>query len=218
MIVKTRDWLVRLAGTVGLRSHGWKRLDGVYTWSGHGWGARPVPESLAYHSFNRKLLADALAGRRFRRSLEIGCGFGAQTPWIAEQSDEAHAIDANDEVLREAQRWYRSVRFQRARVQDLPFPNSHFDLVVSWTVLQHIPPEDIEAAASEIRRVLAGDGVLLLFESMKEKRSRPPVWYRSRAWYEDLLQPLALVRRLPRESVSGRPEAMDLLRFEALDP
>ncbi len=212
ILAKARDVLDRLAG---LGRMGWKRLDGVYTWSGHGWGARPVPESLAYHSFNRELLVEALAGRPFRRSLEIGCGFGAETPWIAEHSREAHAIDPNSEVLDEARRWYRSVKFRVARAQDLPYPDSHFDLVVSWTVLQHIPPEEIGAVSLEIKRVLADDGVLLLFESMKNKRSRPPVWYRSRAWYEELLLPLALVRRIPRESVSGQAEAMELLRFDA---
>ena len=97
MIAKARELVAWLAAASGVGA--WKRRGGVYTWSGHGWGARPVPESLAYHSFNRELLAAALGARRFRRSLEIGCGFGAQTPWIAEHSDEAHAIDPNPEVL-----------------------------------------------------------------------------------------------------------------------
>ena len=197
------------------RKKHWKKEGDVYTCSGHGWGIDPPPRTLAYQYFNYKLLEAAVDGRRCARSLEIGCGWGGRTPWIMELSDDAHAIEPNREALKEAEKLYPSVTFQDAKAQQIPYPDSHFDRVVCWTVLQHIPPDQLPAAASEIQRVLTDDGTLLLFENTAaNRRSHPPIWYRTRAEYEELFRPMKLTKSIPRESVSGQSETNELLRFD----
>jgi len=76
-----------------------------------------------------------------KRSLEIGCGYGRLTPWIADFSDAHYAVDPVSEFLNDARLLYPEVDFRQATAQSMPFPDDYFDLIVSWTVLQHIPPK-----------------------------------------------------------------------------
>ena len=192
----------------------WQRRDGVYTWRGYGWGIDTPPRTLAYQYFNATLLRRAVGERRFRRSLEVGCGWGARTPWIAELAEEAHAIEPNGEALTDARAWFPRVTFHEAKAQSIPYPDQHFDLIVLWSVLQHIPPDAIVAATEEIGRVLSPDGLLLLFETTSERRSKPPTWRRPLSDYEALFASLRSTRVLPRSDVSGREEEMALMLFE----
>lgn len=195
------------------RRKSWQKKDGVYTWQGYGWGIDQPPRTLAYQYFNYLLTRQAVGERRFRRSLELGCGWGARTPWIAEYSAEAHALEPNADVLKDAREWFPGVKFEHASAQEMPYPDSHFDLAVSWTVLQHIPHESITAAAEELQRVLSDDCLLLLFEATGSKRSKPPTFRRTVEEYEALLPSLRLSHSIARSSVSGRDEEMQLLCF-----
>lgn len=207
------DALSGLGAAVGGKEKGWKHADGVYTWNGYEWGVKPPPEHLAQQYFSYKMIEAAMEGRRAGRGLEIGCGWGARTPWIGELCDEMHGVEPNAEVLADARAWYPGITFQETKADAMPYPDDHFDLIVSWTVLQHIPPEGIEATAREVKRVLAPGGALLLFETMKDKRSHPPVWYRKKAEYEEMFSPLELRRSIPRSEFSGRDDRMELMVF-----
>jgi len=195
------------------RKKSWQKKDGVYTWQGYGWGIDPPPRTLAYQYFNYSLIRQAVGERRFQRSLELGCGWGARTPWIAEFSDEPHALEPNADVLKDAREWFPGVKFEHASAQKMPYADSYFGLAVTWTVLQHIPQESIAAAAEELQRVLTDDGLLLIFEATGSKRSKPPTFRRTVEEYEALLPSLRLSQSIARSSVSGRDEEMQLLCF-----
>lgn len=110
-------------------------------------------------------LVDALADCLPARSLEIGCGYGRLTPWIADRSNEHHAIDLEQSLLSAAQKEYPDVRFQRARAEALPFSTDGFDLAVTWGVLNHVPSHSIRTATNEIDRVVESDGTLIISEA-----------------------------------------------------
>ena len=210
----TKDGLwARAAGLLQRKKH-WHEKDGVYTWQGYGWGIDPPPQTLAFQYFNFVLIEQAIGDRRFERSLEIGCGWGARTPFVARFSSEAHAIEPNEDVLKDARKWLPGINFHHGKAQELPFADDHFDLVVAWTVLQHIPDESIETVAAQIQRVLRDDGTLLLFENTKVKKSKPPIWRRSEQRYEELFAPMERKTSIPRESVSGRKDSKYLMVFE----
>jgi ubiquinone/menaquinone biosynthesis C-methylase UbiE len=108
---------------------------------------------LARHNFELNRIRELLDGLRFNRSLEIGCGFGRLSLVFAEHSMHHVAVDINDDALMLARSTYPAIDFRQSSVTHLPFADAYFDLVSTWTVLQHVRPEFVQQAAQEIARV-----------------------------------------------------------------
>lgn len=185
----------------------WRR-DGAYiTFTSHGFVAARTPEELlARHNYEVAEIAAALRGRSFKRSLEVGCGFGRLSPSFARSSAHHVAIDINPEALHSAQRFYPGMDYKIASVTDLPFESQTFDMISTWTVLQHVPPAYIEKALSEIVRV-ATDGALLLFCEETATTDVPladewhtHTWHRRPHFYADHVAPFQLKQH---RAVSG---------------
>mgnify|MGYP006282909131 FL=1 len=125
------------------------------------------------------------------------------------------------EVIDIATENYHHIEFRYRRAQSLPFPRDDFDLVVCWTVLQHVPDSEIEAVAREISRVLNEEGTLLLLEdtnvATEKAASGVSIWPRSVRRYEELFEDRHLAdadhRDFPEESSLGNRD-LQLLRFE----
>lgn len=175
--------------------------DGSVTFRGGGFVAAPTPEMLlARHNFELLQIQHLLEGRSFERSLEVGCGFGRLSPHYAKYSASHVAVDINDEALSVASISYPGIDFRHASAMDLPFSDQEFDLVSTWTVLQHIPPRSIERAAHELDRVLSPRGTLLICEETRLANDSSNVdawhahtWHRSVASYRALFSSLMLV-------------------------
>jgi len=162
-----------------------------------------------------QLLKKALKDYFTQRSLEIGCGYARLTPWIAEYSKEHHAVDAESKLLKDAQTLCPSVQFDKAIVQNLPFPNNYFDLCVSWTVLQHIPPEELSGAVREVKRVLKPNGIFIIAEETESITSLD-TWGHSLEEWKELLSPWKLVWHTERklEITHYKKYAGMVMRFE----
>ncbi|HKZ42278.1 MAG TPA: class I SAM-dependent methyltransferase [Candidatus Hodarchaeales archaeon] len=103
--------------------------------------------------------------------LEVGCGFGRNIRFIAENyplnkdtgSDQRLEIvgaDFSDSMLTSAGRFLKGLDQSRLKittkktdVTNLPFKESSFDTVLSHGVLMHIKPDDIKKAVAEMVRV-----------------------------------------------------------------
>ena len=101
--------------------------------------------------------------------LDIGCGTGVLLRRLS--SIYPHAmlvgVDAAAGMIRQAQAATpegHSLRFLEARAEELPFPESSFDLVVSTMSFHHWA--DQQRGLREVRRVLAPSGVLVLTDVM----------------------------------------------------
>jgi SAM-dependent methyltransferase len=151
-----------------------------------------------------KLLNEAIGNYHAKTSLEVGCGYGRLTPWIVEQSDRHYAIDPEPALLNDAVKLYPSVHFHQASAQELPFPDNHFDLCVSWTVLQHIPSKELVRAVSEIRRVCMPEAVIILAEGVGKFVSGQGYWEHDLEVWKRLLFPWKLTwlkeRKLEKSS------------------
>ncbi len=99
------------------------------------------------------------------RVLEVGCGFGRLSPYIAEHFEAHHAIDINADALALGADAYPHLDFRAGSAVEIPFPDDHFDCVVTWTVLQHVKPHRIAAALAEINRVARSGAALVLCEA-----------------------------------------------------
>lgn len=170
------------------------RPDGSVTFHERGFVAAASPSALlARHNYETQRIRQELAGSAFARSLEIGCGFGRLTMTFAEHSKHHVAVDINGDALAAARVSYPQCTFEQTSPSGLPFPDDHFELVCSWTVIQHVRPEKIEAMCDDLLRVLTPGGTLLICEETRnpDGPSRH-TWHRRVQEYERLLSPLAL--------------------------
>lgn len=113
--------------------------------------------------------------------LDVGCGTG--TLAIAAKSHVGSAgkvcgIDASPEMVTRARKKAKKagadVAFETAFVEKLPFPDATFDVVLSTTMLHHLPDKARRQCLREARRVLKPAGRLLAVDfggPVSERRS-----------------------------------------------
>ena len=105
----------------------------------------------------------ARSGRRC--VLDIGCGGGRHTVYMARLGLEVTAGDLSPLALEQTRRWLERERVQAHLVQfdmiSLPFPAESFDAVVSVNVLHHARPGEARRAVAEVWRVLRPGGLFL---------------------------------------------------------
>jgi malonyl-CoA O-methyltransferase len=108
----------------------------------------------------------ALAGDvRGLKVLDLGCGTGRHSLWLAQQGAEVTGVDFSDGMLAEARKKPGAdpIRFVvHDLAQPLPFPDATFDLVVSGLVLEHLI--DLAVFFREARRVLKLGGFAVISE------------------------------------------------------
>jgi SAM-dependent methyltransferase len=168
----------------------WRREDDYVTFEEGGFAggdpSRPEFSARIYYEGDR--LRDVLGDARYDRSLEVGCGYGRMTGWIADYAAENVAIEPNEDALADAKRLFPDVEFRSTLASDLDAPDDSFDLVVAWTVFTHVPPDALKASAHELKRVARPDATILLTEHTEGDRGRV-AWPRSKAEYESVFDP-----------------------------
>ena len=93
------------------------------------------------------------------RVLDMGCGTGRHTLWLAQAGAEVTGIDFSEAMLAKAHekaKGYSIDLIVHDLHQRLPFETGQFDMVVSGLVLEHIA--DLAHYFSEIARVLGNPG------------------------------------------------------------
>lgn len=106
-----------------------------------------------------------LSGIDFKTCLEIGCGTGKNTVWLAENCEHITAADFSEAMLLKAQQKVvdRKVEFVQTDVTlTWPFQKEKYDLVTFSLILEHI--EHLEHAFSEASLCLKGGGFLYVGE------------------------------------------------------
>jgi ubiquinone/menaquinone biosynthesis C-methylase UbiE len=111
--------------------------------------------------------------------LDVGCGTG--TLAIAAKrcvgpTGTVYGIDASPEMIARAAKKARKagveVVFKHAVAEALPFPDAHFDAVLSTVMLHHLPRNARQQCAGEIRRVLKPGGRVLAVDFGDPARHR----------------------------------------------
>jgi SAM-dependent methyltransferase len=106
---------------------------------------------------------ELLPNRRFARALEIGYGAGAVLLALASDVDQLSGIDLDADPAAVApllETRGKRVDLRKASVYELPYGEGTFDLVVSFSVFEHL--SEYERALGEVARVLAPGGLFLL--------------------------------------------------------
>lgn len=114
---------------------------------------------------------EALEGERWGAILEIGCGTGKNTSFLASIADQVHAVDFSEGMISEARRKVTEphVRFGWADLTEhWPCDDRAYDLIVSCLVLEHV--EDLSHVFREAARVLRTNGRFLVNELHPQKQ------------------------------------------------
>jgi SAM-dependent methyltransferase len=166
----------------------------------------------------RLLALDAVAEASPRRVLEVGCGWGELAEWIARDTGaEVVAVDLSSRMVELARE--RGVDARVADVQQLPFADGEFDLVVAAWMLYHVP--DLDRGLRELARVLRPGGGLVavtnsrfhLIELRELVGSGPSTLSFARETGDGLLAPY--FDRIRREDVDGTLTFADRAAVEA---
>ena len=155
----------------------------------YGWRGR-----MHYNIVARTADLALTSGNAPRRVLDVGCGTGHLLRLLADRLPEAErllGIDAAAGMIAAAKSMANDPRlsFSEGVVENLPYPDESFDLVVSSTSFDHW--EDQGAGLGECARVLASSGHLVLTDL-----------------FFPLLVPTLLVARRDRARTKHRAETL----------
>ena len=139
-------------------------------------------------------LADRAQLEPGNQVLEVGCGTGAITRWLAASRPNCSftGIDVNTYLLAEATALATAnstIQFKEGNAESLPFSEASFDVALSFTVLEEL---DVDRALAEMVRVMRPGGrvgVLVrsvdthvvvnlpLRPELRQKVEAPPLWW-----------------------------------------
>lgn len=112
----------------------------------------------------KELIAKSAQPQAGEKALDLGCGTGIFTIWLAKQGLDVTGIDLSSEMLakarEKAQRQDLAIHWIQADINRLPFDRETFDLVIGNIVLEFV--ENPEKVVVEALRVLKKDGRLVI--------------------------------------------------------
>ncbi|MDQ3007830.1 MAG: class I SAM-dependent methyltransferase [Chloroflexota bacterium] len=129
------------------------------------WSASYDADNNLTRDLDQKVTREALANLHFNSILEIGCGTGKNTAFLAQIGDGVHALDFSQGMIEKARDKVRAenVRFSMADITERwTFQDRLFDLILCNLVLEHI--KDLSHIFSEARRTLKKKGRFFINE------------------------------------------------------
>ena len=109
--------------------------------------------------------------RGIKRVLDLGCGAGRHTIYLARERFEVYALDISLDGVEHTAQWLTSeglqAHMQQADMTALPYADDFFDCIVSVSVLHHNTLTNIRTAMGEIRRILRPGGLFFSTECAK---------------------------------------------------
>lgn len=129
-------------------------------------GERFIPgqtdPELQMEHFNRYQFARQFV--KGKRVLDAACGAGYGSDILARDAEFVVGIDISEESIAYAKGEYGGKRteFQIASVDNLPFEENSFDIVVSFETLEHVDGRTQQRFLHEISRVLTENGILIM--------------------------------------------------------
>src|SRR5688500_1920477 len=105
------------------------------------WSASYDADKNLTRDLDQEVTREALANLHFNSILEIGCGTGKNTAFLAQIADSVHALDFSLGMIEKAKEKVqaKNVRFSVADITNKwPCSDGEFDLVVCNLVLEHI--------------------------------------------------------------------------------
>ncbi|RSS78853.1 class I SAM-dependent methyltransferase [Streptomyces sp. WAC06614] len=106
--------------------------------------------------------AELVRGTGNPRAADVGCGPGHLTAVLHDLGLDAFGLDLSPGMVDHARRAHPHLRFDEARMEDLPVEDGALGGVLAHYSTIHTPPAELPALLAEQARVLAPRGLLLL--------------------------------------------------------
>lgn len=119
-----------------------------------------------------------MPSRRPLTVLDLGSGTGRFTPALADTfGGPVYGVEPSTRMRKVAANIaaHLSVRYLEGAAEQIPLPDNRCDLILLYLVVHHI--QDLPTAATEIARVLAPDGRLLIRNAFADRMPNP-LWHR----------------------------------------
>ena len=114
----------------------------------------PLPQKYVNTLRNIEACSGSLNGKTI---LEIGSDpAGKFLTYLNQQRELKQAVGINPCISEE--RSFANVKLQKADAREIPYPDSHFDLVTSTSVFEHV--QDLDVAVNEMYRVVKPGGYM----------------------------------------------------------
>ncbi len=111
-----------------------------------------------------EIIARRLPGRRDLAALDIGCGVGAQHPYIRGLFGSLSGVDISAACVakaRAANPWVDYAAYDGSR---LPYEAAAFDFALTVCVVHHVPPAQWTGFMAEMARVVRPGGLVAVIE------------------------------------------------------
>jgi O-antigen biosynthesis protein len=130
-------------------------------------GERFIPHQtdplLALEHYHRYHFASRFA--RNRRILDIGCGEGYGSAFLAQQANAVIGIDRDQATIGHARNKYSSIpnlTFEVGNCEEIRKDEQSFDMAVSFELLEHLDPDNQVKFLQSVQRMLKPDGLFLV--------------------------------------------------------
>lgn len=111
-------------------------------------------------SFEKYDLFEMMGDIRGKKVLDLGCGTGRMAEYLRKFGAEVVGIDISEKMLEIARKKVGSATFVQGDVEDLPFEDESFDMVVGAFLVVHLP--ELETCFREVYRVLKEGGEFIV--------------------------------------------------------
>lgn len=118
------------------------------------------------HEDLRKL-AQLMKKSNVQKVLDLGCGSGRHTVFLAKLGFEVYGMDSSKSGLKQTKEWLIQSNLKAklkyaSCYEKFPYKDNFFDAIISVQVIHHAKIEDIQFCISEIERTLKPDGIAFI--------------------------------------------------------
>lgn len=97
-----------------------------------------------------------------KRVLDLGCGTGYGSAYLAEKASRVTAVDHDSETIQYALRRYpsKNIEYLLADAERLPFKNESFEIICCFEAIEHFKYPD--QCLNQVKKILKKNGLLFL--------------------------------------------------------
>lgn len=104
--------------------------------------------------------------KQYGKILEIGYGSGIFFPELSKICEKLYGLEVFPEAKKEAEQMMEKENIQAelttGSVTKMPFTDNFFDATICVSALEHLHPNEMEEAISEVKRVTKNNGLVIL--------------------------------------------------------
>jgi ubiquinone/menaquinone biosynthesis C-methylase UbiE len=111
-------------------------------------------------------LVERWKGKDYKSLLDLGCGLGRHSIYMASQGFDVTAVDLSEYGINNLKEWAKKEKLDIkscvSNMLSLPFEDNSFDCMIAYNVIYHTDTNGFIATLNEIKRVLKPEGELYI--------------------------------------------------------